>query len=83
MSWNELPTNPPSAPLPTLTLNSIRLYASKQHLPIARSPNLINEAVRQAMQEDRADLAAFAEREGELTMTYEERLNDVHERGKL
>ncbi|MEO0854965.1 MAG: CopG family transcriptional regulator [Cyanobacteria bacterium J06648_11] len=59
---------------------ALRLKAASTHRSIS---DLVNEAVRQAIQEDRADLAAFAEREGEPTMTYEELLNDLHDRGKL
>jgi len=45
--------------------------------------NLVNDAVRQALREDREDLAAFAERAAEPTMTYEELLKDLKEYGKI
>jgi plasmid stability protein len=45
--------------------------------------DLVNEAVRQALQEDQEDLAAFDERAAEPTMTYEELLNDLKAHGKL
>ena len=45
--------------------------------------NLVNDAVRQALREDREDLAAFAERAAEPTMTYEELLKDLKEHGKI
>ncbi len=44
---------------------------------------LVNKAVRQALQEDQADLAAFEQRGTEPTMTYEELLNDLKANGKL
>lgn len=45
--------------------------------------DLVNEVVRQALQEDQEDLAAFDERAAEPIMTYEELLNDLKARGKL
>lgn len=45
--------------------------------------DLVNEAVRLALQDDQEDLAAFDEREQEPTMTYEELLNDLKTHGKL
>ena len=45
--------------------------------------NLVNGAVRQALREDREDLAAFAERAAEPTMPYEELLKDLKEHGKI
>jgi len=45
--------------------------------------NLVNDAVRQALREDREDLAAFAERAAKPTMTYEELLKDLKEYGKI
>lgn len=44
---------------------------------------LVNKAVRQVLQEDQADLAAFEQRGTEPTMTYEELLNDLKANGKL
>lgn len=45
--------------------------------------DLVNEAVRLALQDDQEDLAAFNERETESTMTYEELLNELKSHGKL
>jgi plasmid stability protein len=45
--------------------------------------DIVNDAVRQVLQEDQEDLAAFDERAAEPTMTYEELLNDLKARGKL
>ena len=44
---------------------------------------LVNEALRQALQEDQEDLAAFDECASELTLSYEELLNDLKAHGKL
>ena len=44
---------------------------------------LVNDAVRAALQEDQEDLAAFDERAHESTMTYEELLKDLKAHGKL
>lgn len=45
--------------------------------------DLVNEAVRIALREDREDLAAFDERADEPTMTYEELLADLKAHGKI
>jgi len=45
--------------------------------------DLVNEAVRQALSEDRADLAAFEERLAEPTITYEALLDDLKAHGKI
>ena len=45
--------------------------------------DLVNNAVRLALQNDQEDLAAFDERETEPTITYEELLNDLKGHGKL
>lgn len=45
--------------------------------------DLVNEAVRAALAEDYEDLAAFAERADEPTMSYEELLADLKAHGKL
>lgn len=44
---------------------------------------LVNEAVRQALQEDQEDLAAFEERAKEPTLSYEELLRDLKKHGKI
>ncbi len=44
---------------------------------------LVNEAVRAALAEDQEDLAAFEDRVGEPTMTYEALLDDLKQHGKL
>ena len=45
--------------------------------------DLVNEAVRRALEEDREDLASFESRVAEPTMTYEDLLQDLKAHGKL
>ena len=45
--------------------------------------HLVNEAVRQALQEDQDDLAAFGERINEPLISYEELLKDLKKHGKI
>ena len=59
---------------------ALRLKAAHTHRSVS---DLVNEAVRNALQEDQEDLAAFDERAGESTMTYEELLNDLKSPGKI
>ncbi len=59
---------------------ALRLKAAHTHRSVS---DLVNEAVRNALQEDQEDLAAFDERAGEPTMTYEELLNDLKSPGKI
>jgi len=44
---------------------------------------VVNEAIRIALQEDREDLSSFEERVGEPTLSYEELLEDLKAHGKL
>jgi hypothetical protein len=44
---------------------------------------LVNEAVRQALQEDQEDLAAFDERVKEPLISYEQLLKDLKKNGKI
>lgn len=44
---------------------------------------LVNDAVRVALAEDQEDLAAFAARVGEPTMSYEALLDDLKAHGKI
>ncbi|HHK66979.1 CopG family transcriptional regulator [Candidatus Acetothermia bacterium] len=44
---------------------------------------LVNEAVREALREDREDLAAFEERAAEPTITYAALLEDLKAHGKI
>lgn len=59
---------------------ALRLKAASTHRSVS---DLVNEAVRQILKEDQEDLAVFAERESEPTMTYEELLDDLKAHGKL
>ena len=45
--------------------------------------DLVNEAVRQALQEDQEDLAAFEEKVNEPMLSYEELLKDLKKHGKI
>ncbi len=44
---------------------------------------LVNEAVRQALQEDQEDLQAFDDRVKEPLISYEELLKDLKKHGKI
>ena len=44
---------------------------------------LVNAAVRQTLAEDASDLAAFAERAKEPSLSFEDVLKDLRRRGKL
>jgi hypothetical protein len=59
---------------------ALRLKAA--HMQSSLS-HLVNEAVRQALQEDQDDLAAFDERVKEPLISYEELLKDLKKNGKI
>lgn len=59
---------------------ALRLKAAAANRTLS---DLVNEAVRQALGEDQEDLAAFAERVAEPTMSYEALLADLKAHGKL
>ena len=59
---------------------ALRLKAAYTHRSVS---DIVNEAVRTALQEDQEDLAAYADRVSEPTMTYEELLNDLKAHGKI
>ena len=59
---------------------ALRVKAAWTHPSLS---DLVNEAVRRALQEDQEDLAAFEERANEPTMTYEELLRDLKAHGKI
>jgi len=59
---------------------ALRIKAATAHVSVS---DLVNEAVRLALQEDQEDLAAFEERASEKTLSYEELLNDLKSHGKL
>jgi len=45
--------------------------------------NLVNDAVRQTLQEDQEDLSAFEERVNEPLISYEDLLKDLKKHGKI
>jgi hypothetical protein len=45
--------------------------------------DLVNDAVRRALQEDQEDLAAFGERVNEPLISYEDLLKDMKKHGKI
>jgi plasmid stability protein len=59
---------------------ALRLKAATTQRSVS---DIVNDAVRQVLQEDQEDLAAFDERAAEPTMTYEELLNDLKAHGRL
>ena len=58
----------------------LRIKAAATHRSVSE---IVNEALRLALREDQKDLAAFEERAGEPSLTYEELLNDLKVHGKL
>lgn len=59
---------------------ALRLKAAYMHRSVS---DIVNEAVRNLLQEDQEDLAAFDNRVSEPTITYEELLNDLKAHGKI
>lgn len=59
---------------------AVRLKAAHTNRSIS---DVVNEAVRRALGEDEEDLAAFENRVGEPTMSYEALLKDLKANGKL
>lgn len=59
---------------------SLRIKAADTRCTMS---DLVNDAVRAALREDQEDLAAFDERAGEPTMSYEALLKDLRRHGRL
>lgn len=59
---------------------ALRLKAAHSRRSVSE---IVNEAVRHALQEDQEDLASFAERASEPTLSYEELLADLKAHGKI
>ncbi len=59
---------------------ALRLKAAHTHRSVS---DIVNDAVRLALAEDQEDLAAFEQRAGEPTLSYEELLNDLKVHGQL
>ncbi|MBN4082490.1 CopG family transcriptional regulator [Mariprofundus ferrooxydans] len=59
---------------------ALRMKAATAHISVS---DVVNEAVRLALQEDQEDLKAFEERVNEPTLSYETLLNELKKHGKL
>ena len=59
---------------------ALRVKAATTHQSVSE---LVNEAVRLALREDQEDLQAFTQRADEVTLSYEELLEDLKLHGKL
>ena len=59
---------------------ALRIKAVHTHRTMS---DLVNDAVRIVLREDREDLAAFDVRADETTMTYEDLLRDLKAHGKI
>ena len=59
---------------------ALRLKAAFAHRSMSE---IVNDAIRAALREDEEDLAAFAERAGEKTLSYEEFLAQLKSDGTL
>jgi plasmid stability protein len=59
---------------------ALRIKAATSHQSVSE---IVNNALRQALREDQEDLAAFADRAKEPTLSYEELLDDLKAHGKL
>ncbi|KAB2962442.1 MAG: CopG family transcriptional regulator [Thermoanaerobaculia bacterium] len=59
---------------------ALRLKAAHLHRSVSE---IVNDAVREALREDREDLAAFQDRIAEPEISYEALLEDLKAHGKL
>ena len=59
---------------------ALRLKAASTERSVS---DLVNDAVRRALREDQEDLAAFADRAADPTISYEALLDDLKAHGKL
>jgi len=59
---------------------ALRLKAAASNRSISE---LVNEAVKAALAEDAADLAAFEERRGERSISFESFIKDLRRRGRI
>lgn len=60
--------------------HALRMKAATTHQSVSE---VVNEAVRQSLREDQEDLSAFEQRSAEITLSYEELLEDLKAHGKL
>ena len=59
---------------------ALRIKAATTHQSVSE---VVNEAVRVALNEDQEDLSAFSKRASEPTLSYEELLEDLKLHGKI
>ena len=59
---------------------ALRVKAAESDTTVSQ---LVNEAVQLSLAEDAEDLAAFAERADEPTVSYEELVADLRQRGRI
>ena len=59
---------------------ALRVKAATTHQSVSE---VVNDAVRLALREDQEDLSSFAQRADEVTLSYEELLEDLKSHGKL
>jgi len=60
--------------------HALKIKAATTHQSVSE---VVNEAIRIALQEDQDDLSAFEERKNEATLSYEDLLDDLNIHGKL
>ncbi len=60
--------------------DALKIKSAITHQSVSQ---VVNEAIRIVLQEDKEDLSAFEERIGEPTLSYEELLEDLKAHGKL
>ncbi|WP_006459015.1 ribbon-helix-helix domain-containing protein [Thiomicrospira aerophila] len=59
---------------------ALKMRAAQTQVSVSE---LVDEALRLLMREDQEDLATYAERVSEPTMSYEALLNDLKQHGKI
>jgi plasmid stability protein len=59
---------------------ALRLKAAHSHRSVSE---IVNDAVRASLAQDQEDLAAFEQRASEVTLSYEEILDDLKHHGKI
>ncbi len=79
MAMNE-PAKRSTIYLDSVLHRALRIKAIHTHRTMS---DLVNDAVRMALREDKEDLAVFDERGEEPTISYEELLKDLRAHGKI
>jgi plasmid stability protein len=59
---------------------ALRVKAATTHQSVSE---VVNDAVRLALREDQEDLSSFTQRADEVTLSYDELLEDLKSHGKL